>query len=187
MGFIVTPKFGASIITGMRLFTASSHPEDDPADYLLEGSTNGTTFTTIAGGLLSLPAARNAAGGPINVNAQVLQELDFANSNSYTTYRLTFTNVNNNDIASNGVQIAEIQLLNAVASAPPVLSVARGAAGTLVVSWSISVATKYGLQQAPSLTGPWSNVDATPVVVDSQYEVTTSLGTGTVFYRLAAP
>jgi hypothetical protein len=186
-GFVVTPKFGASRVTGMRLFAASSHPEDDPADYLLEGSTDGTTFTTIAGGLLALPASRNAAGGPINVNAQVLQELDFANSNSYTTYRLTFTNVNNNTTASNGVQIAEIQLLNAVASAPPVLSVARGAAGTLVVSWSISVATKYGLQQSSSLNGPWSSVSATPVVVGSQYEVTTTIGTGTVFYRLEGP
>jgi hypothetical protein len=84
VGIIVTPINGATIVTGMRFFTANTHPEDDPADYLLQGSTNGSNFTTIAGGLLSLPAARNAAGGPINITNQVLQEITFANSTAYT-------------------------------------------------------------------------------------------------------
>jgi hypothetical protein len=120
VGFIVTPKAGGSIVTGMRFFTSSSHPEDDPADYLLEGSSDGgNTFASITGGLLALPAQRNAAGGPINVTNQVLQEIDFANTVPYTTYRLTFTNVNNDAIASNGVQIAEIQLLGSLAALTP--------------------------------------------------------------------
>ena len=120
VGFVVTPNVGVTIVKGMRLFTASSHPEDDPADYLLEGSNDGgTNFTTIAGGLLALPAQRNAAGGPINITNQILQEIDFANTIAYATYRLTFTNVNDNDTASNGVQIAEIQFLGSLAGAPP--------------------------------------------------------------------
>jgi hypothetical protein len=61
VGFIVTPMSGASYVTGLRFFAAGSHPEDDPADYLLEGSNDGTNFTTIAGGLLALPAQRNAS------------------------------------------------------------------------------------------------------------------------------
>ncbi len=37
-GFVVTPNIGASIVTGAEvLCRSSSHPEDDPADYLLEG------------------------------------------------------------------------------------------------------------------------------------------------------
>jgi hypothetical protein len=119
VGFVVTPRAGVSVVTGLRLFTASSHPEDDPADYLLEGSTDGVNFTAIAGGLLALPAQRNAAAGVINVTNQVLQEIDFPNTTAYGTYRLTFTNVNNDTIASNGVQIAEVQLLGSLADVPP--------------------------------------------------------------------
>jgi hypothetical protein len=119
VGFTVTPNAGVAIVTGMRLFTASTHPEDDPADYLLEGSNDGTNFTPIAGGLLALPAQRNAAGGPINITNQVLKEIDFANTTAYATYQLIFTNVNDNDTASNGVQIAEVQFLGSLAALKP--------------------------------------------------------------------
>src|SRR5208337_4475607 len=120
VGFIVTPQIGSTVVTGLRLFTTWDHPEDDPYDYLLEGSTDGgVTFAPISGGLLGLPAQRNAAGGPINVTNQVLKELDFANTNAYTTYRLTFTNGNNDAVASNGLQIAEVQLLGSWPAVAP--------------------------------------------------------------------
>jgi hypothetical protein len=182
VGFVVTPKAGASYVTGMRLFTSSSHPEDDPADYLLEGSDGGTNFTTISGGSLALPTQRNAAGGAINVTNQVLQELDFPPTAAYTTFRLTFTNVVSNSIASNGVQIAEVQLL---AIGPPVLSIALGAPGTLLVSWPVPVINGFVLQQSAAVSGPWSDVNVTPQVVNSKNQVTLTLGTGPTFYRLA--
>jgi hypothetical protein len=119
VGFTVTPLVGASVVTGLRFYTASRHPEDDPADYLLEGSIDGVTFTPIAGGLLGLPAQRNAAGGPIDITNQVLKEIDFANSAAYTTYELTFTNASDDATASNGVQIAEIQFLGSLAAVAP--------------------------------------------------------------------
>ncbi|HEV7927593.1 MAG TPA: immunoglobulin domain-containing protein, partial [Verrucomicrobiae bacterium] len=147
VGFVVTPKAGAYPVSAMRLFTASSHPEDDPYDYLLEGSFDGTNFTAISGGLLNLPAQRNAAGGAIDVGNQVLEEFDFANTNAYSTYRLTFTNVNNDAIASNGVQIAEIQLLGASVGAPPALAISNSAPGTVVVSWPTSASSLFVLQQ----------------------------------------
>jgi hypothetical protein len=168
----------------MRVFTAGSHPEDDPTDYLLEGSTNGASFTTISSGPLALPAARNAAGGVININNQALQELDFANTNAYTTYRLTFTNVNNNAIASNGVQIAEVQLLGTLPGAP-LLAIALEAPGSVVVSWPVAVSSSFTLQQSPAVTGPWSNVNITPQVVNSQNQITFTLGPSAAFYRLA--
>jgi hypothetical protein len=183
VGFTVTPQSGSSYVTAMRFFTAGSHPEDDPTDYLLEGSTNGTRFTTISSGPLTLPAARNAAGGAINITNQVLQELDFANTNAYTTYRLTFTNVNNNVMASNGVQIAEVQLLGGPANVP-LLSITLGAPGSVVVSWPVAVSSSFVLQQSPAVNGQWSNVSMAPQVVNSQNEITFPLGASAAFYRL---
>jgi autotransporter-associated beta strand protein len=119
VGIVVTPNVGATVVTGLRFFTASGHPEDDPADYLLQGSNDGTNFTDIAGGLLALPAPRNAGGGAINITNQVLKEIVFANTSAYSTYQLTFTNVNTNTTASNGVQIAEIQFLGSLAAIAP--------------------------------------------------------------------
>jgi hypothetical protein len=134
VGFLVTPQIGSSVVTGLRLFTSWDHPEDDPYDYLLQGSTDGgVTFTAIAGGLLGLPAQRNAAGGPINVANQVLKQIDFPNTNAYTTYQLTFTNVSTNVYpnggASNGVVIAEVQLL---APAPVIVQQPTAANAILV-------------------------------------------------------
>jgi hypothetical protein len=120
VGFVVKPIFGGSVVTAMRLFTASGHPEDDPADFLLEGSNDGITFSKIANGPLGLPAQRNGAAAAVNVTNQVLKEIDFANSAGYNTYRLTFSNVVNDAAASNGMQIAEIQFLG-VSAGPPVI------------------------------------------------------------------
>ncbi len=140
VGIIVTPKDGSTVVTGLRLFTANTHPEDDPADYLLEGSNDGgSNFTRIAGGLLALPTARNAAGGPINITNEVLQELDFGNATAYTTYRLTFTNVVDDTDASNGVQIAEVQLLGAFPPIPPGISQQPFAAVELLPSSTLNV------------------------------------------------
>ena len=133
VGFTVTPQFGATVVTGIRFFTSSSHPEDDPADYLLQGSDDGgATFTTIAGGLLALPAQRNAASGPINDTNQILQEIVFPNTISYTTYQLTFTNVDDDTIASNGVQIAEVQLLGSLPAGGPGIVTPPSATETLL-------------------------------------------------------
>jgi hypothetical protein len=128
VGFTVTPQSGSTVVIGIRFYTSSSHPEDDPADYTLLGSNDGgTNFTPIATGPLSLPPQRNAAGGPINVTNQVLYEVDFPNSLAYTTYELAFTNVNDNDTASNGVQLAEVQLLGSLPPVGPGLLVAPNA------------------------------------------------------------
>jgi hypothetical protein len=170
VGIVVTPNNGATIVTALRLFTANSHPEDDPADYLLEGSNDLTNFTTIAGGLLTLPTARNVASGPINITNQVLQEIDFANTTAYSTYRLTFTNVNDNDTASNGVQIAELQLLGSfpvvkpnIAIQPPsneillagstfTATLVAGGPGPLTYQWYYSPSTQIANATNATLT-----------------------------------
>ncbi len=119
VGLEVTPKVGISVVNGLRIFAASRYPQDDPADYLLEGSSDGGAhFTPVSGGVLALPTARNAAAGAINITNQALQEIDFVNTNAYGTYRFTFTNTVD-PAASNGVQFAEIQLLGSLAPAAP--------------------------------------------------------------------
>jgi hypothetical protein len=118
-GFVVSPNVGVTVVTGMRIFSASRYPQDDPANYLLEGSTDGgKTYKAISGGPLALPKARNAAAGPINITNQALQEIDFANTEAYGTYRITFSNTVA-ETASNGVQIAELQLLGSLAAVLP--------------------------------------------------------------------
>jgi hypothetical protein len=121
VGFIVTPQIGSTVVTGMRFFTASSHSESDPLDCRLEGSNSGgANWNFIYGSAnLGIPAQRNAAGGAINLTNQVLKEINFANTNSYTTYRLTFTNVNNDTKSSNGLQIAEVQFLGSLGEVAP--------------------------------------------------------------------
>jgi hypothetical protein len=162
VGFVVTPKAGSTVVTGLRLFTASSHPEDDPADYLLEGSTNGgSNYTAISSGALALPAQRNAAGGAINFSNQVCQEVDFANTVAYTTYRLTFTDVNSNAIASNGVQIAEVQLL-----APAAIILQQPAAADVLLAGQTLNAGVVAGGAAP-FTYQWYNVDTSEQIPDA--------------------
>jgi hypothetical protein len=117
VGFIVRPQLSPSVVTGIRIFTSGSHPEDDPSDYVLQGSTVGTNgpWVTISSGALALPLARNIGGGaPINITNQALQEIDFTNTQYEVAYQLSFNDVRNNSAASNGVQVAEVQLLGAV-------------------------------------------------------------------------
>jgi len=203
VGFTVTPNAGATIVTGMRLFTASSHPEDDPADYLLEGSNDGgTNFTPIAGGLLALPAQRNAAGGAINITNQVLQEIDFANTTAYATYQLTFTNVNDDDIASNGVQIAEVQFLGSLAGTPPGIvqqpasiafvvlggtlnaSVVANGPGPLSYQWYFNTSQAIANATNASLTLPnlqTTNIGSYTCVITNPYGSTNSTALSAVY------
>lgn len=156
-GFIVAPKVGNTVVSGIRIFTASTHPEADPINYTLQGSTSGTNgpWTTLSSGSLALPLTRNAGGGPINLNNQALQEIDFANSQYAGSYRLTFNDTRNDAQDSNGVQVAEVQLLGIVAGAPAIVQ-----------------------NPAPSL----SLVPACPVGVPLTFSVTAG-GTGPFTYQ----
>ena len=108
---IAAPGTGYTVATGIRFMTAWSHPESDPANYKLEGSTDGVTWTQIAGAPISLPTQRNWGGGETDDSSDVLKEVTFANSTPYLDYRVTFTNIVNAATASNGLQIAEIEIL----------------------------------------------------------------------------
>jgi hypothetical protein len=105
-GFTVTPKAGASVVTGLGLTSANDVPERDPASYRLEGSTGGATFTLIAQG--SVPAFSGRF---------TRQEILFVNLGSYKTYRLPFPTVAN--VTTGGsMQIAEVELLRTITVGP---------------------------------------------------------------------
>jgi hypothetical protein len=121
VGIVVTPNAGSAIVTALRFYTAVNAPICDPADFMLEGSNDGgnTWTTVVADTALSLPNSRNLATAlPIDVTNQVLQEVDFANTTSYSTYRLTVNNVKS-DSTANSMQIAEIQFLGVLGNLPP--------------------------------------------------------------------
>jgi hypothetical protein len=67
----------------------------------------------------------------------------------------------------------------------PVLSVAHGVSGSVVVSWADSVSTVFGLQESTTVKGPWSGVTVTPQIVNSRYQVTLTPGPSSAFYRLS--
>ena len=163
VGFIVTPNVGSTVVKGMRLWAASSHPEDDPADYGLEGSNDGgVTFTHIAGGGLAIPPQRNAAGGAINFTNQVLQELTFPNNTTaYGTYRLSFTNVVNDTVASNGLQLAEVQLLGSWPAAAPV--VVQEPVTNVVLLVGQTLEATVTVSGAGPLTFQWFYNTSTPI------------------------
>lgn len=124
IGFTITPVNGDSVASSILFYTANDSAGRDPRDYLLEGSHDGSTWTTISGGALlgtlMLPAARDGGGalsfGPFT-NPCV--EVDFANATAYRSYRLTITN-SMEPVATPLMQVSEIQLVGSLIPNPPV-------------------------------------------------------------------
>ncbi|MCA9149978.1 MAG: PEP-CTERM sorting domain-containing protein, partial [Planctomycetales bacterium] len=116
-GFIVTPEFGSSIVTGLQVTTANDAEPRDPAAFELYGtndpilSTNHSTgdlesWTLIEAGTLELPPDRFLEGDVVT----------FANTSAYTSYRLVFTEVKDVD-AANSMQISEVQFFGEAGAA----------------------------------------------------------------------
>lgn len=149
-GFIVTPSMGATVVTGLRLYTANDAEERDPASYLLEGSNNGVPgpFTTISQGALSLPPERNNSGIPIPDPVDPLfnyQEINFSNVIPYTSYRLIFPTIK--DAASaNSMQIGEVEFLGEAYS-PPASIPTMNEWGMIVLMMLAGVVSVYYLRR----------------------------------------
>ena len=138
VGFTDTPQIGSTLVTAMRVYTANDSPERDPADFTLEGSNDGTNFTVIASGPLSLPDGRNPADGSIiDPLTMYNQEVDFANQATYTIYRWTCTHVKD-DLTANSMQVAEVELLGVTATPTAVLTITPNSNGTLTISTTLA-------------------------------------------------
>jgi Concanavalin A-like lectin/glucanases superfamily/Immunoglobulin I-set domain len=123
VGYVVTPVSGASFVNAIRFYCANDGQGRDPRDYLLEGSNDGSTWTTISGGQMlgttMLPTQRGGTGSAaIDPMASPLTEIDFANSTSYKSYRVTITNCME-PINTPLMQLAEVQLIGTFVPAPP--------------------------------------------------------------------
>jgi len=124
-GFVVTPTKGANaggtIVKILRLYSANDDSRRDPASFILEGaqSANGP-FTPIAVSNINLPGDRNAAGLPLNPDAQAFVDVSFNNSTAYKAYRLTFPTLRDG-VGANSMQIGEVELLGTVVPEPAAL------------------------------------------------------------------
>lgn len=120
VGFTVkTAAKGNTIVSVLRIYTANDTVGRDPADYLLEGSLDGSTFTTISSGALNLPAGRNTTLTDVpNPMTHNIQEVHFVNTAGYNYYRVSFNNVKDNP-NNNIMQVGELDLLGIVNPNPP--------------------------------------------------------------------
>jgi len=118
VGFVVKPAIGNTIVSALRFYTANDAANRDPANYLLEGSVDGSSFTTISSASLSLPGGRNASPAALAPLTHNLQEVRFSNTAGYSYYRLSFNNVKN-DAGESGMQIGEVEFLGVLNPNPP--------------------------------------------------------------------
>lgn len=109
-GMILTPTSGTSVVRSFVITTANDAEDRDPASYELYGtndpisSLNNSTglaedWTLVSSGSLNLPTQRR-------VDAPLVS---FANSTSYTSYKIVFPTVKNAS-AANSMQFADIRL-----------------------------------------------------------------------------
>ena len=127
---------GGGVVKGLALTSANDAPERDPATFELWSGD-----TKIAEG--AVPAFTE------RFQRQVIA-IDSAIAAS--DYKLMFPTT----ASSNGccMQVAEVELLGIKSASAPTISVVRNADGTVTVTFEGT------LQTAPTVNGPWSDVDA---------------------------
>jgi len=181
-GCIWTPSAGSTILSGIRIFSGNDNPQNNPANFILEGSTDGTHFSLITSNLIAVPDARNAGFFPIDVTSMAFAERDFNNTTAYTVYRFTVTMVENPTLAD-GLQVGEIQFLgvSGTSTAAPVMTLTRGTTpGTFTIA-SSEPAELYSSTNLSS--GNW--VDEGPIT--GSIKLTVNPGTPQMYYRLGLP
>ncbi len=165
-GFVVTPAVGPTIVTGLRFYTANDEEPRDPAEYKLEGSNNGGgSYTTISQGNLSLPAGRNPGGQAIPDLSLNHQTVNFSNSVSYTSYRLTFPTVKTPATAV-AMQIGEVEILGLFV--PTVTTQAVSSIGTTTATGNGDI-TDLG-SPAPTQHGVCWSTSTGPTIAGSRTE-----------------
>src|SRR5262249_6743582 len=126
VGFVATPSVGATLISVMRIYNANDATERDPINYVLQGSLDGVSWTTISSGALDPSTVRIAGGAtaldPLAMySTSAIQEIHFANSGVYFQYRWSVNDVRT-DSTANRMQLAEVELLGGGGSLAPVLT-----------------------------------------------------------------
>ncbi len=124
-GYIVTPVFGSSVVTGARFATANDSPERDPLSFSLYGSNTqvassnpGDTFSLANFTLITTQGIAGFAADP-GRNVTVAPET-FANATAYTDYLLVFPTLRNS-ASANSMQIGDAILTGSAVPEPATL------------------------------------------------------------------
>jgi len=72
-------------------------------------------------------------------------------------------------------------------AAPPQLTIAKGALGAAMITWPLTTASTYVLQQSSGLAGPWATLTTTPTQADGNYQVPITATASAQFFRLESP
>jgi hypothetical protein len=171
VGLVVSPSIGSTFVTGLRFYTAADSPERDPADFMLEGSSDGVNFSLITSNALALPDNRNTDGAGLSPMNQFLQEIDFPNPTSYYVYRLTFFDVKTNSIA-NSLQVGEIEFLGVQAPAAPFITKEPANGVTLYAGGNVSMSVSAIGLPAPSYQWVLNGTTAIPGATSSSFTAT---------------
>jgi hypothetical protein len=191
VGVIITPAVGSTILAGVRFYPGQDPAANDPASYILEGSNDGSTYTTIDSGPLALPAARNAQADdtdPTQVSS--VQEILFSNTRAYTSYRVTFPTVVSPNSASY-LEIGDLELLGVPGTSipQPVIGHATLKSGSLQIvgsggtpSGSFVVQTNANL----TISSGWNTAATGSYDASGNFSITLPVSTTTpeLFYRL---
>lgn len=146
---------------------------------------SGNTWHLIVSLALNLPSARGG-GGAVSIDplTQPMQEVDFANSQYYSDYKIQFDNVKS-DAEANSMQVAEVQLLGTTAASQgPILSVTSsvsGGTGTITIT-SDQAGNVYG---ATALNGMWTLVG--PITAGGSVMIDITPARPAAFYGVVAP
>ena len=182
-GCVWTPSAGSTIISGIRIFSGNDNPQNNPANFILEGSTDGTHYSLITSNLISVPDTRNVGFLPIDVTAQAFAEKEFNNTIAYTSYRFTVTMTENIPTVADGFQVSEIQFLGVKAGTTTALTLTfvHGTTPGTFTIYSWLPAELYSTTNLAS--AQW--VDAGPIT--NSVTITANPGTPAKYYRVGIP
>ena len=93
------------VVTQYTVSSANDSPERDPRDWRLQGSNDGTNWTTL-----------DTRTGQVFANRKETQTYSFTNTSAYNIHRFQIDSVSNPSTA-NSVQLSELEFIGAPASA----------------------------------------------------------------------
>ncbi len=164
-GFTVTPT-GTGVVRSLAIVTANDAPTRDPMSFTLEGSNNGIDFSPIASGALNSPTTRFS-----------LAQANFANSNTFTQYRVIFPTIRN-AVTANSMQVGEVQLNTAgnLLTAGDGISVTYPSGGSSPVGQDVSKIVDGQLGVEFGVTGGDAGVTTVDLIPAVGASIVTSVG-----------
>jgi len=160
----------AYAVNSYTVASADDEPGRDPKNWNLQGSNNGSTWTTV-----------DTRSNISFASRKQTQTFSFTNSTAYQMYRL---NVTANSAGSGYLQIAEIQMFASggcsTPSAPTGLTATAGDT-QIALSWTASSgATSYSVYRGTTAGGESTTAIATGITATSY--TNTGLTNGTAYY-----